>query len=428
LSQSETETKNAPHTAMTPTAVSPATAADQLPRVVAGVDRGLLGLPRTYWLLWTGMLLNRLGGSVFCLLSIYLTSQRGFSPELAGLVMCLYAAGSTIAGPLGGALADRVGRRATLIASTACAGTLMLALGYAPTSGAGAILVLAPALGFFSDLCRPPLQAAVADVVAPAQRVRAYALLYWAINLGFAGAAAFGGALAEHHFGLLFLIDALTTFAFGVIVLVGVPETRPASALAPGHPRRPGAHALLEPFRDRRFMTFVATQFLLLLAFAQVFVSLPLDMRAHGLGTLQIGWLLGLNGVLIVIAQPIALRFVRGFSDRQWLAAGAALTGIGLGVNALAGGAPVYAVSAVLWTLGEIGFSSATPALIAERSPIDRRGAYQGTYQFAWGVATMGAPVLGALILARLGGPVLWLGCLVACVGSAALNLTRMGR
>ena len=174
---------------------------------------GPFGLPRTFWVLWGGMLINRLGGSVFFLLAIYFTHERHLSAELAGFIISLYAAGGMLAGPVGGALADRVGRRATLLIGTTCAGTLMLALGFARSTGT--IIVLAPLLAFFTDICRPPLQAAVADVVAPARRARAYGLLYWAINLGFAGAAALGGMLAERSFVLLFVIDALTTFAYG---------------------------------------------------------------------------------------------------------------------------------------------------------------------------------------------------------------------
>jgi MFS family permease len=385
---------------------------------------GLLGLPRTYWVLWSGMLLNRLGGSVFFLLALYLTRERGLRPEVAGLVIGLYAAGGMFAGPLGGVLADRAGRRATLLAGTACSGTLMLALGFARATST--IVALAPFLGFFTDLCRPALQAAVTDVVTPGTRTRAFGLLYWAINLGFAGAAAFGGILADHNFGLLFVINALTTFAFGAIVLVGVPETRPA--LPPERPRARGHQALIAPFRDGPFITFVAIQLLLLLAFAQVIVALPLDMRAHGLTTPQIGWLLGLNGVFIVIAQPIALHFVRGLSHVQWLAAGAAITGLGLGAIGLARGPLVYALATVLWTLGEIGFSTAAPALIAEFSPVEQRGAYQGAYQLAWGLASMIAPALGSLVLTRLGGPALWLGCLGACLGAAGLHLTVTAR
>ncbi len=404
--------------------IAPAAAAAN-PR--APRDRGFFGLPRTYWVLWGGMLINRLGGSVFFLLSIYLTRERHLSTEMAGLVMSLYAAGGTFAGPLGGVLADHFGRRPTLLLGTVCAGTLMLALGFARSNAA--IVALAPFLGFFTDICRPPLQAAVADVVGPDRRARAYGLLYWALNLGFGGAAAFGGILAEHSFGLLFVIDALTTFAFGAIVFFGVPETRPPSA-QPNVQRRAFAAAStawLEPFRDRRFRRFFATTLLLLIAFSQVIVALPLDMRAHGLGTRQLGLLLGLNGLFIVIAQPIALRIFGRFSQRRWLVFGAALCGLGLGANGLAGAATVtvtvYVAATTLWTLGEIGFSTASPTLVAAMSPVDRRGVYQGSFQLAWGLATMIAPVIGTATLAHFGSAALWNGCLAACWLAALLYL-----
>ncbi len=147
---------------------------------VTTVRPGPLGLPRTYWVLWTGILLNRLGGTVFFLLGVYLTRERGLRPELAGLVISLNAAGGLFAGPVGGALTDRIGRRATLLTGTALAGTLMLALGFARSTLA--IVVIAPCLGFFTDICRPPVQAAVADLVPPADRPRAYGLLYWAFR------------------------------------------------------------------------------------------------------------------------------------------------------------------------------------------------------------------------------------------------------
>jgi MFS family permease len=393
--------------------------------VACSVKRpGLLGLPRTYWMLWAGLLLNRLGGTIFFLLGVYLTRERGFAPETAGLVISLYAVGGLVAGPVGGALADRSGRRATLLACTAAAGALMLALGFA--RGTLAIVILAPLLGFATDGCRPPLQAAVADVVASGDRPRAYGLLYWAMNLGFAVASAIGGALAERHFTLLFVIDALTTLAYGAIVYLGVPETRPAGAAAA--PSGRGVTALFEPFRDGGFVRFVLVQVLLLVAFAQVIVALPLDMRAHGIGLGQLGWLLGLNGLYIVIAQPIALRLVRGVRHVHWLAAGCVLTGLGLGATAFAHGALSYALTALVWTIGEVGFSTATPAIVADFAPAARRGAYQGTYQLAWGTASVLAPTLGTLTLGRLGSGALWGACLFACLLAAALHLRVTAR
>ena len=385
---------------------------------------GPLGLSRTYWTLWAGMLLNRMGGTVFFMLGLYLTRARGLSPELAGLVISLYAVGGLFGGPVGGALADRVGRRATLLAGTACAGTLMLALGLARSTGA--IAVIAPFVGFFTIACVAPMQAAVADVVPSEHRARAYGLLYWAINLGFAAASVGGGALAERHFGVLFVIDALTTFAYGTIVFFGVPETRPALAPDAATPR--AATSFFAPFRDAPFVKFVLIQALLLVAFAQVITALPLDMRAHGLGMAEIGWLMGLTGIFIVVVQPLALRYVRGRGHVQWLVAGCVLTGLGLGATALAGGALVYALASVVWTLGEIGFSTAAPALVAELAPVDRRGAYQGTYQLAWGTAAVVAPTLGTLVLARLGAHALWVGCLAACLVAAVLHARVTGK
>ena len=390
------------------------------------IDRGLLGplgLSRTYWMLWCGMLLNRLGGTIFLLLGLYLTRERGLTPELTGLIISLYAAGGLLAGPIGGSSADRLGRRPTLLVGTAGSGLLMLALGAARSTAT--IVVLAPVLGFFTDACRAPLQAAVADVVPPCDRARAYGLLYWAINLGFALAASFGGALAAHHFGLLFVIDALTTFGYGAFVLWGVPETRPPPVLATASPR-----ILDLPLGDAPFLRFVLIQMLLLLAFVQVLVTLPLDMRAHGIGMARIGVLLGVNGVFIVVGQPIALRLLRRFGHLQWLVAGAVLTGIGLGTNAFAGQRPtlVYLIAAALWTAGEIGVSSSAPALVADFAPAARRGAYQGTYQLAWAVASTVAPTLGSLVLARLGAPALWLGCFATCLAAAGLHLQSTAR
>jgi MFS family permease len=136
---------------------------------------------------------------------------------------------------------------------------------------------------------------------------------------------------------------------------------------------------------------------------------------------------MSLNGFYIVVAQPLALRFLRGRGHVQWLVAGCILTGLGLGATALAGGWLVYALTALVWTLGEIGFSSAAPALVAELAPVELRGAYQGTHQLAWSTASVLAPTLGTFVLARFGSHALWLGCLAVCFIAAALHARVTG-
>lgn len=52
------------------------------------------GLPGTYWFLWAGTVVNRLGGFVVPFLTLYLTGQRGISVAQAALMVSLFGAGS----------------------------------------------------------------------------------------------------------------------------------------------------------------------------------------------------------------------------------------------------------------------------------------------------------------------------------------------
>ena len=79
------------------------------------------GLPRVFWWLWTGSLINRIGGFVVPFMALYLTRERALSPAAAGLVVSTYGLGSAL-GALAGLLllarawaraaADASGRRA----------------------------------------------------------------------------------------------------------------------------------------------------------------------------------------------------------------------------------------------------------------------------------------------------------------------------
>jgi hypothetical protein len=53
------------------------------PAARAFVDTRLGGLPRAFWFLWTGTLVNRLGTMVLPFLALYLTDERGISVTTA---------------------------------------------------------------------------------------------------------------------------------------------------------------------------------------------------------------------------------------------------------------------------------------------------------------------------------------------------------
>lgn len=363
------------------------------------------GLPRSFWYLWTGTLVNRLGSFVILYLTIYLTRVRGFSPSSAGLVLGLYGAGSACGTLLGGVLADRWGRRRTLLLSYLSGAACMLGLGLARERLT--ITVGAAVLGMAADMSRPAFSALLVDVVPDRDRLRAFTLNYWAINLGFACSAVLAGLAASVNYMLLFAVDAGTTLITASIVLTRVVEP-PRPRRAAGAAAPPGLGAVL---RDRVFLGFVGLNLLLALVFMQHLATLPISMGRDGLAPATYGTVIALNGVLIVLGQLFVPRLIGTRNRSRVLALAALVIGTGFGLTAFAHTAPLYAVTVLVWTMGEMLNSPSNATLLAGLSPAALRGRYQGLWSLGWSGASFAAPVLGGLVQQHLGRAALWLGC-----------------
>ena len=384
--------------------------------------------PRTFWLLVAGTLVNRIGLLVLPFLSLFLTAERGMTVAQATLLVGLHGAGAFAAGIAGGVLADRLGRKAVLVASLGGGALLMIAIPYAP--GVVWLGATVAAYGFVGEMYRPAVSALVADTVEPARQARAYALLYWAINVGAAVGPALGGALAERSFGLLFAVDAATMAVYALVVAVGVRETRPVWApreTTDGTADRPRAGSLGDALRDGRLAGLTFVSFAVGTAFVQTYVTLPLVMRADGISPGAYGAVIGLNGAIVVLLSLPVARWMETHGGSGTLAAAVALIGAGVGAYAFADTAWEYAGGIVLLSLGEIACLPVFPALIARLAPDGLRGTYQGVHQSGWGLAHMVSPVAGGLVLTAFGADALWACgfglCLLAAAAVAAYGL-----
>jgi len=382
------------------------------------------GLPRTYWFLWIGLLVNRMGGFVYPFLMLYLTSSRGLSVAQAGRIVALYGAGSFAAALVGGRLADRIGRRRTMLFSLFGGGTAMLALGLSQRPAAIAFWTFMVSL--VSDQYRPAVNAIVADVVPPADRPRAFNLYYWAVNLGFSIASVLAGVMADWSYFWLFAGDAATTFACGLLVWRKVPEThqqRASGEHAP--PARPGD--LLAPFRDGVYVAFVLTIFLTSLLFFQAHLGLPVDMQAHGLSAKTYGAVIAVNGVMIVFLQPFASRITGGRPRSLVMAVAAVLIGTGFGLFGLLPSLWGYVAGVVIFTIGEILQAGLSPTIVSDLAPARLRGTYQGVFHMAWGLASLVGPGGAGQILDARGAPTLWAACFIVGLCSAGGHLLIAG-
>ncbi|MGY4992394.1 MDR family MFS transporter [Streptomyces sp. 900105245] len=371
------------------------------------------GLPREFWWLWTSTLVNRLGAFVATFMALYLTLDRGYSASYAGLVASLHGLGGVVSSLGGGVMADRLGRRPTLlVAQTATAASVAL-LGF--MTEPAAIAAVAFLVGMASNASRPAVQAMMADIVRPEDRVRAFSLNYWAINLGFAVSSAAAGFIAEFSYLAGFLIEAGMTLACALVVFLKVPESRPAVVGAKGAADGVRLGTVL---RDGRYMAVVGLSFLVALVFQQGSVGLPVAMGRAGFSPADYGLAIAVNGVLIVALQIPVTRLIEHRDPRTLLIVSSVLAGYGFGLTAFAGSVGVFMLTVCVWTLAEIVNAPTQTGLVVRLSPVHGRGRYQGMYTLSWSVAALVAPLMSGAVIDRFGAEWLWAMC--AAVGTAA--------
>lgn len=379
-------------------------------------------VPRSYWFIWWGTLVNRLGGFVVPLLMIYLTEVRSMGVAEAGGVVSVFGAGHILASYLGGELADRLGRRITMLISLFGGAIAMLVLGF--VRDITAIVVMVGLVGLFGELYRPAVLAFVSDVVPQQHRMAAYGLLYWVINVGFAFAAVVGGLLAELDFTILFVADAVTMIAYGVIVLVAVPETRPARLPQAAHVAPSRAW-----FRDRDFVVFAVLTFFMTLLPLQSSAPLAAHMASQGFGASAYGLVMAINGLLIIALQPSITEWSGKRDTSNVLVAAALLYGIGFALHGAYAHVAMHAVAVAVWTMAEILESPTRSTIVAAMAPDDARGRYQGALVMMWGVAQLVSPKLGTSIWEYASPSALWLGCLgLAIVVAGGYAVTAAAR
>jgi MFS family permease len=384
------------------------------------------GLPRTFWYLWVANLINRSGGFVNVLLTFYLSRERGLEAGLIGVVIGLIGGGSAVWVLVGGHLADRWGRRACLLLAL-LVNALCLSL-LAVTYIKWLVPLIGLLLGAAQGMARPAYATMMIDLVPEADRHRAFNLNYWSNNLAFSIAAPVGGLLTDFNYLLIFIGDVATTLLMVAAVFLLVPETKPQTPrVAPTDAATASAAiasaATANPLRDPAFLGLCALAFLVGLAFMQYMSSLPLAMVRDGLAAKSYGAIIAINSLMIVMGQLLVPRLVRGWDRSKTLALASLTVGIGFGLTAFAHQPALYAVTVVIWTLGEMLQFPASPTLTADLSPVASRGRYQGIYSLFISAAAFLGPLAGGLVLERLGATPLWIGCFCVCVVAATLHL-----
>src|SRR5437016_7703858 len=318
----------------------------------------LKALPRTAWILFLGVFLNKFGTFVVPFLTLYLTRQ-GYSLTAAGMAVGAYGVGTLLASGLGGHLADTFWRRKTLVLSMFSAAVAMMLL--SQVRSLSAIILLTALTGLAGELYRPASNALLADLVPARQRVTAFSAYRMAFNAGWAFGPATAGFLAERSLFWLFVGDAVTSALFGVVAFFALP----GGARSPSTECR-WTDALKVLGRDRKFQQVLFSAFAVGLVFFQLLSTFGLHVTHLGFSAATYGAIISLNGVLVVLCELPLTSITRRFPARRVMAAGYLAVATGFALNAIAHTVPGLMVCMVIITFGEMLTMPVSAAYVAD--------------------------------------------------------------
>ncbi len=373
----------------------------------------LRALPRPAWVLFAGTFINRFGGFVVPFLTLYLTGQ-GYSVTAAGLAVSAYGAGNLFASLVGGHLADRFGRRETIVLSMFSAAAAMLLL--SQVHALPAIVALTFLTGMVSEAYRPASAALLTDLVRPEQRLTAFAALRVTLNAGFAFGPATAGLLAAYGYIWLFVGNALTSALFGLLALVALPVVVKRSTNGAAK----WGEVLTVVRRDKRFQQLLLANFAVSLVFMQMASTFGLFVTSLGFSASTYGAIISLNGALIVLFELPLTSFTRRFPGRKVMALGFVLIGGGFALNYFAHSVPALVACMAVFTLGEMLSLPMASAYVADLAPPQMRGRYMGVNGMTWAVALVIGPVIGMKLFA-FNAAAYWIACLALGMMAASV-------
>ncbi len=386
--------------------------------------------PRQVRLLVAARAVNQLGAFSLAFLTVLMCRTFGASLTVAGIVAAAFGLATIPSRLLGGRLAERLGRRRTIVMGMTGCAAAQLGIATAPDLTVAAFCAVLLGLAF--EVYEPPSQAMIADAVPPAERASAYGLLTTALAVGNLGAGLVAAIVGRSGLRWLFAVDAATCLACALIVHLALPADRPARRPAPPPPSgsaeprarvagRPGRDS--SPWQDPALLAMTAAATVFALTYMTMLVALPLSLATDGVNPASAGLVMAAStGTLVLVRPLLTTRPLARLSSSVAFTAGYFLMGLGLAGYAMAHSLAAYLLPAVAWSIGSQLLMGRAFAVVSGLAPPGATARYLAVYGLSWGVATVAAPVLATVLIASLGPAALWAASSGLCLLMAVLQ------
>lgn len=368
------------------------------------------GLPKQIYILSVLKVMVGIGSMVFSLVSLIVTDTLGYSAATAGLIAMGLAFVKGAGAFCGGRVADLWGRKISCLILGSITLIFYILGGLFCRTWLVLLFIMFGSIG--ANGIGSPISAMVADNAPREKSVECFSLLYMCANLGYAIGPSIGGMLYYNHLEMSFYIQGAVYFAaaLGAYFLVDenydpaayraqLKENRKNKVKAPE-----GTLRLL--CQRKLLLIFLLCLIVMYICYGMISFMLPLqlkDLFGSEKGAQYIGNIWTVNGFIVVIATALVVGRIKNKHEYVNSAMTCLLYAIGFGMYAFVVKVPLFFLSAVIWSTGEVLANTGAGTFIAQQSPESYRGRFQSLFDIAGYVGKGIAPPICAFVMARAG-------------------------
>ncbi|HCA6972349.1 TPA: MFS transporter [Staphylococcus pseudintermedius] len=356
-----------------------------------------MNMPKEIWWLVIGMAINITGASfLWPLNTIYMNEELDKSLSTAGLVLMVNSFGMIVGNLLGGTLFDKLGGYRTIMLGTIVSLCATILLNFFHGWPWYAIWLIM--LGFGGGMIIPAIYA-MAGAVWPQGGRQTFNAIYLAQNIGVALGAALGGFVAELSFNYIFMANLAMYVIFFFIALFQFNMDYQATVK---HQETLENVAHIQNKKHFTALILLCVMFALCwIAYVQWQTTIASFTQSIGISMSQYSLLWTVNGVLILVGQPLILpiiHLIKGQLKKQ-LYIGLVVFILSFFVTSFATSFSIFVVGMVIMTFAEMFVWPAVPTIANNLAPKGREGVYQGIVNSASTVGKAFGPLVGGILV-----------------------------
>ncbi len=347
-------------------------------------------------------------GLVMPFLPVY-AETYGATDTLIGWMMAVFAVVRLVFSPIGGWLADKIGRKPLMVFGMFVYTVVMFMFGMAKTLPE--LFIYRGAQGAASGLVWPVAMAYIGDVVREEDRGKAMGLYTLTFATGNAVGPMLGGLIAG-NFGLSmpFFFTSGLALTSGLLLLFGLKESFEGETQKTKEGMKKTTrikNILTKPMDYLKsitphpvtFLGISVGSFTVFLGLAVLYPMLPIyGKNLLDLNMVQIGYIFTIIGAVQVVFMFPSGTLSDRIGKKKMIVSGSLMASVFIGAIIFAVGYYTLALIIIFYTIGRSLARPSIPALVTSLTPKENRGKGMGIYTFFQNMAWAGGSFVSGMI------------------------------